>query len=65
MTRKEGAWSRKATGSGRVIGNEAPKSSHTRNGGAPTGQGVCDVGAPRAAEQEAAQETWKTAPGAG
>ena len=64
-TKKEDTRSRKATGRGRVIGTETPKSNRTRNGGAATSQGVCGVGAPRAAQQLAPLETWKDAPGAG
>ena len=64
-TKKEDTRSRRAPGSGTEIGGKAPKSSRTKDGGVPMGQGVHDVGAPRAAKQEAAQETRRTAPGAG
>ena len=59
MTKKEGAWSSKAIGSGRQIGRQigsaAPESNCTRDSVAPTGHDGRDVTDPQAAEQEAAQ----------
>ena len=64
-TKKEETRSKKATGSGEVVGSKAHESSSTRDGGAPKGQGLRDVRAPRAPEQEATHESRKKARGAG
>ena len=62
---EDGTRSGVATKSGGATSSKAPTRSRTRNGGAPTGQGLRNVKAPRTSQQEATHETRKKAPGAG